>query len=254
MTTSWDASGKWYNTLVGEKGHYYHQKIVIPNVIRLLALKEDSSLLDLACGQAVLARALPKHVSYHGIDLSSALIKSAKKQTKHPFCTFSVADICKPYSIKNQVFSHACSILALQNLAHPENALKQAASHLAYHGVLVLVLNHPCFRIPRQTHWVIDERQKIKYRRIDRYMSSLKIPIQTHPGKGKGSETTWTFHHPLSEICRWLFASGFVITELEEWVSDKKSTGSKSKMENSAREEFPLFLAVKALKLNSLLV
>ena len=34
----------------------------------------------------------------------------------------------------------------------------------------------------------------------------------------------------------------------EEWISDKRSMGKRAGMENRAREEFPLFLAILAKK------
>jgi hypothetical protein len=37
-----------------------------------------------------------------------------------------------------------------------------------------------------------------------------------------------------------------VIDALEEWTSDKESEGKASRMENKARSEFPLFLALRA--------
>jgi hypothetical protein len=36
-------SSGWYNKIVGEDGQYFHQKIVIPGVIRLLDLKIGES-------------------------------------------------------------------------------------------------------------------------------------------------------------------------------------------------------------------
>lgn len=249
--TSWESSEQWYDQIVGKTGHYYHENIVIPNILKLLNCEESHhspSLLDLACGQGVLARALPKHFIYHGIDLSPSLIQSAKQLTKRKECTFSLGDICKPLQLK-QVYTHATIILALQNVDAPEKALRQASEHLQKTGTLVLVLNHPCFRIPRQSHWGIDEKQKLQYRRVDRYLTPLKIPIQTHPSRGQHSQTTWSYHSPLSLYSQWLMESGFMITLIEEWRSDKKSLGKKAKMENRAREEFPLFLAIKAQKM-----
>lgn len=249
--TSWEASEHWYDTIVGKEGHYYHQHVILPNLLRLLDFSKCNTpaLLDLACGQGVLARALPPSVRYQGVDLSSSLIKTAMQQTKRASCTFTVGDICKELPIKEKNFTHATIVLALQNVESPQLAIKQAALHLSPEGVLVIVLNHPCFRIPRQTHWGVDEKQKLQYRRVDRYLSPLKIPIQTHPGKGTTSSTTWTFHHSLSDYARFLFEAGFAIQLLEEWVSDKKSTGKNARMENRAREEFPLFLAIKARKM-----
>lgn len=243
-TTSWEESSKWYDTIVGKEGHYYHRHVVIPNLLELLDLTANAQLLDLACGQGVLASHIPQGVGYTGVDLSSSLIQQAKRQRKGHFI---VGDITQSLDLR-QTFTHVTIVLALQNLEHPEKALSQAARHLKKGGILVLVLNHPCFRIPRQSHWGIDSSKQIQYRRIDRYLSPLEIPIQTHPAKGAKSELTLSFHYPLSKISHFLENTGFSISKLEEWTSNKKSTGTKAKMENRAREEFPLFLAIKAQK------
>lgn len=242
--TSWESSGQWYDAIVGEAGHFYHQ-MIIPNVLRLLDLQTTSSLLDLGCGQGVLARALPKGCGYHGIDLSPSLIAAAKKREKNSTASFTVADICKPLPLQGKLFTHTAMILVAQNLAHPELAFKEARNHLQPKSKFVIVLNHPCFRIPRQSHWGIDAAKKLQYRRVDCYMSSLKIPIQTHPGKAS-SEQTISFHHPLSAFSKWLWEAGFVIQIMEEWTSNKVSEGACAKMENRARNEFPLFLTIVA--------
>lgn len=247
-STDWEEVEKWYGALVGKEGHYYHKQIILPKLLPLLALNGQSKLLDLACGQGVLARKIPHDVAYLGIDLSPNLIKQAalEKRENHAFVK---GDICKPLSIKEKNFTHASIILALQNIEHPEMALKNTAIHLQKNGVLVIVLNHPCFRIPRQTHWEVDETKKLQYRRVDRYLTPLKIPIQAHPGKREASPTTWSFHRPLSFYSLALAESGFVIELIEEWTSDKISTGKAAKMENRARSEFPLFLTLKCKKM-----
>lgn len=74
MKENWNASEKWYTDCVGEKGHYYHQTIVLPSSLKLLGLKKEMSLLDLGCGQGVLARSIPEGVLYQGIDNSEALL------------------------------------------------------------------------------------------------------------------------------------------------------------------------------------
>ncbi len=244
-TTSWEGVGKWYHGLVGEEGHYYHRQLIIPGVIRLLGPVD--ALLDLACGNGVLARHLPKDAPYLGVDASASLINAAKQ--KQESCKeFQVGDIVKPLTLAKSDFSHATLILAAQNLERPELAMRNAASHLRPEGTFVLVLNHPCFRIPRQSSWGVDQEKKIQYRRIDRYHSSMKIPIQMHPGQKMASSETFSFHHPLTSYSHWLAEAGFVMEIMEEWYSDKKSTGSAARMENRSREEIPLFLAIRAKK------
>ncbi len=79
-------------------------------------------------------------------------------------------------------------------------------------------------------------------------MTHLEIPIAAHPGHGEKSEVTWSYHSPLSEYVNNLSEHKFVIEKLEEWVSDKHSVGDAARMENRARKEFPLFMALLARK------
>lgn len=244
MGKNWDSSEKWYSSCVGEKGHYYHQTVVLPNALRLLG--NFQSLLDLGCGQGVLVRHLPEKVDYVGVDQSKELIASAKKMSKEK--QFIVADASGELPIEKKDFERAAFILSLQNMENGEQALQTAGRHLKKKGRLLIVLNHPCFRIPRQTNWDIDEQMKLQYRRINSYMSAQEIPIQTHPGKGKESETTYSYHHPISTYSNWLQKQKFSIISIEEWCSDKKSEGAKARMEDRARKEIPLFLAILASK------
>lgn len=241
---TWDSSERWYTGCVGEKGHYYHQSVVLPSSLRLLNLKGKGALLDLGCGQGVLARQLPKDVEYWGVDLSKNLIQSAKKLTQKPNAHFLTADATETIPVEKTDFDWACLMLSLQNMEHPFGAIRTAARHLKTGGKLLIVLNHPCFRIPRQTHWGIDEAAKLQYRKVQSYLSPQKIPIQTNPGKGEQSSVTYSYHFPLSSYCSWLNKEGFRIETMEEWISDKKSEGAKAKMEDRARKEIPLFLAI----------
>lgn len=240
---SWDS----YDKTVGKEGHYYHQQLILPKVLQLLSLKEtkDASLLDLGCGQGVLARQLPEKMEYVGVDASPGLLKAARQYSKH---TFIEGDLSKPLSLKKQDFTHAAIILALQNISDPLVVFKTAAHHLRSQGKFLIVLNHPCFRIPRQSSWGIDEPRKIQYRRVDRYASPLAIPIQMRPSQQQDSEETWTYHFSLGDYSKFLKEAGFHIELIEEWVSDKKSTGRVASMENRARAEFPLFLTLLAIK------
>ncbi|MDB6082102.1 MAG: hypothetical protein JWO53_1374, partial [Chlamydiia bacterium] len=49
-STSWQKVHRWYDDLVGESGHHYHQAIILPAIQRLLKLDATSHLLDLGCG------------------------------------------------------------------------------------------------------------------------------------------------------------------------------------------------------------
>ncbi len=242
--TSWQKVGQWYDQVVGELGSYYHQNIILPNVLKLLDLQKGSSLLDVACGQGVLAGRIPKDIDYVGLDAAKSLLNKAK--TRHKGKTFIYADVTKPFPLApGRQFSHATIILALQNIQEPEAALKNVKKHMLPNGKLIIVLNHPCFRIPRQSSWGYEEAKKLQYRRIDSYMTNHEIPIIAHPGM-QSSEKTVSFHHPLSSYFGFLQNAGFVVEGLQEWCSDKVSEGKAARSENRARKEFPLFMAIIA--------
>ncbi|MCX6794364.1 MAG: methyltransferase domain-containing protein, partial [Candidatus Gottesmanbacteria bacterium] len=183
--TSWHKVGKWNN-------QYFENHVIGSGVVRLLALKPGDSLLDLACGSGWLSKRIPKGVSYTGIDLACGADQ----------------DVTKPLHVSKN-FTHATIILALQNIEQPNMAIKNAAEHLATGGHLVIVLNHPAFRIPRQSSWGIDEQSKLQYRRENIYMSPLKIPITMHPGQSNGA-LTWSFHEPISAYTKMLADNHFV--------------------------------------------
>ncbi len=245
--TSWEHDSRWYKESTAGAGNYFHEHVVIPGAQKLLALDKTSSILDLGCGSGVLGRAIAKDIRYTGIDVSPSLITAAKDQDHSSLHTYVCADVAKPLAIGTD-FTHAALILSLQNMKDPFDVIRNTAQHLTKNGILVIILNHPCFRIPRQSSWGIDETNKLQYRRINRYLSSLEIPITMHPGKSN-STVTWSYHHPLGDYTSMLKTNGFVIDTLEEWASDKHSKGSTGKMENRTRKEIPLFLAIKAMKL-----
>ncbi|MBS0634224.1 MAG: class I SAM-dependent methyltransferase [Verrucomicrobia bacterium] len=240
--TSWQKVGQWYDSIVGDQGSYYHQQIILPHVMKLLDMQSGASLLDLGCGQGVLAGRIPKDVGYLGLDAAKSLL--AKAKARHKGRSFQFADLTKPLVLpSHRLFTHACCILALQNMAEPDKVLANIKPYLAPNAKLVLVLNHPCFRIPRQSSWGFDEAAKLQYRRVNSYMSPQKIPIFTNPGQ-ETSETTYSFHHPLSAIFGFLKNSGFLVQGVEEWCSDKVSEGKAARWENRARKEFPLFMGI----------
>src|SRR5208282_3098211 len=145
-------------------------------------------------------------------------------------------------------FHAAACVLAIQNMHPPAAIFQSVARLLGAGGRLVIVMMHPCFRIPRQTSWGWDEIAKVQYRRVDGYLLPRKTPIVTHPGKAPDAYT-WTFHKPLEAYFKALRNAGLAVDALEEWPSHKTSdSGPRAAAENVARKEIPLFLALRAVK------
>ncbi|KKU45335.1 MAG: hypothetical protein UX62_C0018G0003 [Microgenomates group bacterium GW2011_GWA2_46_7] len=247
--TSWSPVAKWYGGIVGVDGHYFHQHVIFPALKQLLTPQPGSIVLDVGCGQGIYARTIPPPVKYVGIDISRDLIIAAKKIDTNPAHQYFVADATQSLPVSETSFDHAVSILALQNMANADSVISHVARALKVGGSFTCVLNHPAFRIPRQSSWGQDPATKIEYRQVNRYLSQLEIPINAHPGDQR-SPVTWSYHQPISYYFTALKRAGLVTTDLLELTSDKKSVGKAARAENRARREFPLFLVIQAVKIN----
>ena len=245
--TSWNKVSKWYDQHIGDKGSDFHQNLILPSLIPLLNLKNKEKVLDLGCGQGVLCREMQsKGAEVTGIDASANLIKNAKTRSKE--INFQIADATNLHNFKPESFDLVTSLLAIQNMDPLEKIVSESARVLKPKGRLVFVLNHPCFRIPRQSGWGFDENRKLQYRRVDHYMTPIEIPIQMHPGS-KPDVLTWTYHRPLTDYFKTLTRNGFLVNIFEEWVSHRQNNpGKNQKAENISRLEIPMFLCLGAIK------
>jgi SAM-dependent methyltransferase len=250
----WDPVAAWYDKLVGESGSDYHRHVILPAALRMLAAREGESVIDICCGQGVLAGPLLETgiARFTGVDASPRLIAAAKaRHGKNARVSFVTADVCQPGKWADGSHDAAACLMAVHDVPDVLAMFTHMAAALKPGGRALMVMMHPCFRIPRQTHWGWDADQKIQYRRIDRYGTPLEISVTTHPGKGSGEQTV--FHHrPLSVLLSSLGAAGLAVTACEELYSHRRSQGSGpfSKAEHRAAEEIPLFIALKAVKLS----
>lgn len=246
--TDWGQVADWYDKLVGEAGSEYHREVVLPGVLRLLAPQKGQRVLDVACGQGVLCRLLAeKGCEATGVDMGRDLIDLAKERGPASI-HYHVADAKELTFLPEGHFDLSACVLAIQNINPIQPVFAGVARALKPGGKFVLAMMHPHFRGPKETHWGWDDKDAVQFRRVDRYLMPRKIPIVTHPGKSH-DQYTWSFHKPLEAYVKALRNAGLLIDALEEWASHKKSTsGPKARAENIAREEIPMFLAIRGVK------
>lgn len=239
-STSWDEE-----SVVG----FYQKEVILPNLIRLLQIKKGENLLDLGCGEGYFSRAFAKiGARVTGVDNSKKLIELAKKTASknEEYYAWSADDL---RSLKDASFDKATVVLTIQNIDNIHQVFAECRRVLKTGGRLYLVMNHPAFRIPKASDWGYDETTQTQYRRVDEYLTENKHKIQMHPGDAPDNYTL-SFHRPLQFYFKLLKNSGFAVTNLEEWISPKKSeSGPRAKAEDNARKEIPLFLFLEAVKL-----
>jgi ubiquinone/menaquinone biosynthesis C-methylase UbiE len=252
QVTHWGGVAQWYDNLVGDEGSEYQREVVLPGVVRLLALKSGESCVDVACGQGVLCRMLAdRGVTTTGIDAAPELIAAARARNDAEAgvkIDYRVADARDLSFLPEAGFDSAACVLAIQNINPIGPVFAGVARALKPMGKFALVMMHPAFRGAKETFWGWDEKAGVQFRRVDRYLLPRKTPIVTHPGKDPTTHT-WTFHKPIESYVRALRGAGLLVDAIEEWPSHKTSTsGPKAAAENSARKEIPMFMAIRALK------
>ena len=74
--TSWGHVANWYHEHVSESGDTYHEKVIKPNLLRVLGDVKDKRILDVACGTGELERRIlevhPQQPMW-GIDLTEEI-------------------------------------------------------------------------------------------------------------------------------------------------------------------------------------
>ena len=217
INTSWDPLATWYDGWVGKGGSRTHQQYAIPAVLRLLRPVRGESVLDLGAGQGVLCPPIAAEGAvYTGVDLSERLLVFARKHHggSGKFIMGDATRLAAIPDLSRGSFDAAVFLLSLQDMDPLEAALDGAAWALRPGGRVVILLTHPCFRIPRQSGWGWDTQRKLRYRRIDRYMSPLPVPLKAYPGKQKGVSTS--FHRPLSSYLTGLGTAGLLVDTVDE--------------------------------------
>lgn len=281
--TSWGEVSDWYDELLETDSDSYQAKVILPNILRIVAPASGVTVFDAACGQGFFSRAFATEgANVVASDISKELIGRAQEREdkevankghhKHSLrepIEYHVSPAEKAEFLSDKSVDVQTIVLAIQNIRAIDPVFAEAARVLNDNGRLVFVMNHPAFRIPKASGWGFDEKSGSKgatqYRRIDAYMSESSSEIIMNPGKvaqtqGQAAQSqaqgrtdaalkTVSFHRPLQVYIKALTKAGFVVSRLEEWISHKKSeAGPRQQAEDTARKEIPLFLCIEARK------
>jgi SAM-dependent methyltransferase len=248
--TSWEPVGDWYVGWAGGSGSEHHRRLAIPAALELLAPRAGEYMLDLGCGPGALAPIIARAgASYTGVDLSPRMLAAARRQHggRGRFLLGDVTRLDTVSELRANSFDGVVFLLSIQDIDPLDAALHSAAWALRPGGRAVLIMTHPCFRMPRQSGWGWDNTRQLCYRRVDRYLTPLAVPMKSYGGAKGGA--TRSFHRPLELYVNSLAASGLLVDWVREIPTYKVGEGGpRARAENLANQEIPLFLALRARK------
>lgn len=240
----------WYTGWVGAVGSEHHRRLALPALLGLLRPARNEHVLDLGCGPGVLA----PHVSragarYTGVDASRKLIAFARRHhgADGRFVVGDATALPGLPEIGEGSFDAAAFLLSIQDIDPLEDALASAAWALKPGGRIALLMTHPCFRVPRQSGWGWDGGRRLRYRRVDRYLTRLAVPMKAYAA-GRGA--TRSYHRPLEAYVNGLAACGLLVDAVHEVPGYPAAAprGPQAKAERASSAEIPLFLGLRAVK------
>lgn len=255
--TSWSGVADWYDDMLEQNPDSFQKNVLMPNLIRIVDPKKGMTILDLACGQGYFSRAFAANgAKVIGYDISKELIALALEQEKkrkegEEKIQFHVTPADSLPFLQNETVDVVTIILALQNIENLAGTISECSRVLKPGGRLIMVINHPAFRIPQRSDWGWDDKSSKQFRRLDAYMSDARVEIDMTPGEKITVKKKFTisFHRPLQSYFKALSKSGFAVTRLEEWISHKKSqAGPRAIEEDRMRKEIPMFVCLEARK------
>ncbi len=248
---SWDPVADWYIGWVGAEGSEHHRKLAIPAALELLGDVQGQHILDIGCGTAALARhVIRRGARYTGVDTSRRLLSFARRHNRRA-CTFLHADATRLPAAQGPgagAFDAAVFLLSIQDIEPLAAAVAGAAWAVRPGGRVVILMTHPCFRVPRQSGWGWDASRRLQYRRVDRYLTPLAVPMKTYGDRGHRSATR-SHHRPLETYFNVLSDHGLHVCAVRELAAPEDPVGrARRPEERRANAEIPLFLGIAAVK------
>ncbi|MET0454815.1 MAG: class I SAM-dependent methyltransferase [Mycobacterium sp.] len=240
MDETWDGIAEWYTRLVrdGSAMHEFSRDILLALLPQQLA---GSSVLDLGCGEGIVARAVAaRGATVVGIDSSEALIMQARTaERSHPagasyhLDSYHLDDGQSLDTIDDESMDWVVAALSLNNVADLDAAITAVKRVLKPTGKLAFTVPHPCFEAPGATFVDMDGtvRRVVGDYRAEGFWRS------THP---QSVRRAGNYHRTISSYTAALVDHGFSVEVLAEPAPDERVIAT-----NPHRAALPPFLLVR---------
>lgn len=177
-------------------------------------------VLDLGCGEGILARALAQRGNtVTGVDLSSGLlaVAGAREQREPLGITYVRGDAATLEGFDDRSFDGVATSITFTDLADLEGVLRAVERVLVPGGWFAFAALHPCFEPPHACSAEIDGRL---VRQVNRYFEE-----GTWRSRNTDSLIGVRYHRRLSTILNAVIDVGLVIEQLEEPKGDASAIG-----------------------------
>jgi len=214
----WDQKAAFWDALHGETGNIFHRKLISPPVERLLNLKSGERVLDVACGNGVMARrlaALGGQVT--AVDFSPALIALARQ--RGGAIDYRVVDATDETALNalGQYPAIVCT-MALMDIPVIAPLFRAVRRMLEDGGRFVFATAHPAFNSnnPIRSAEMDDQNGALTVTHTLKIAAYLDVPPYQGIGAPNEPNPHFYYHRPLHQLLGEAFAAGLVLDGIEE--------------------------------------
>ncbi|KAL7272102.1 hypothetical protein RUND412_005112 [Rhizina undulata] len=230
--TIWNDNAVYWDEAIGASGNSFYRHLVAPAAERLLDVKPDENILELACGNGIFARKLCQlGASVMATDFSPKMIELAKGRTSEEELQrihYMNLDMTKEVdldglvalSLKHLGFDAIVCNMALMDVSTIEHLAAAVPRLLKGKGRFVATVMHPAFNSSGTSRHIQVGEDPITGRIGKLYSINVSRYLNIPPTKGEAipgqSKSQYYFHRPLHEILSTFFKHGLVMDGIEE--------------------------------------
>lgn len=247
----WNRKAVFWDEYMGE-GNAWHLQLVSPAVERLLEIRPGETILDVACGNGMLARRLA-HLGARVVacDFSSTFVERARARgtefaNRIEYSVVDATDRDQLLQLGEQRFDGATCTQGLMDMPVIAPLYEAITQLVKPGGRFVITVPHPCFN----THGASilaeasdDEtgRHSTTSVRLARYLTPEVVKGPGAPGE---PEPHYYFERSLSELLGAAFRAGLTLDGIEEPSFDPGPPGT-SPLSWSSLPDIPPMLAAR---------
>ena len=221
----WNTNAAFWDERSGNDGLIMQRTLIAPITERLLDLKPDERVLDVACGNGAFARrmaALGARVV--ACDVAEAFIERARVRTSENanriiYRVIDATDEAALLALGKQSFDAAVCTMGLMDMPEIAPLMRALSQLLKPHARFVFSIMHPCFNSTAGMKMVVEEEDRDGELVV---VHAIKISQYATPGTHKGlgligqPAPQYYFHRPLNMLFDECFRAGFVLDALAE--------------------------------------
>ncbi len=219
----WNRLAEWWDDKIGD-GNDFQNFLIEPTTERMLELRTDDRMLDIACGAGRFARCMASlGAIVVAIDHSEKFIQRARERTTEnadriEYRTINAADTAALMSLGEGQFDAAVCTMALMDMSSIEPLISTLPRLLKPGRRFVFLVMHPAFNSGTTRNIAEESYQDGKL--VTTFGVTVTDYSKAFAYKGIGilgqPEPQYYFHRPISMLFNTCFKHGFVLDWMEE--------------------------------------